>query len=159
MNYYLWIDEQQKGPFTKAQVRALFDQAQITGQTYIKQSSEGAWDLQVDDFPDILQDEWSAPKVNLSIVEHVQKLRAQTAYSVARSLIRLTAAIWIIGVWAGVIFFGFLPWQNGDQQVTWFVLTAGIALIQSLVIIGLAQFAGAILDAADGILDLSRRQK
>ena len=81
----------------------------------------------------------------------IQKLRSKSHYQVARSMIRWTAGFAILALVIGAATFIFTgPYDTLKAYV------AALALLQIGGIIGLAQFAQAMLDGADAVVSIAQ---
>lgn len=153
MNYFIWQSECEAGPYTQNQLRELWRTGAVTGASKYRLADSGDW-LDCSDLEELLEaDEPISPPP--SAANFLSALRGNSNYAVARSMIRLTCAFWIIGLWSIFIFGTLLPrLQGSGDSIVW---PAVIALLQTFGLIGLAQFAMAVTDAADCLVDMARR--
>jgi hypothetical protein len=89
---------------------------------------------------------------NTAIPGHLKELRAASRYGLARNMILWTAAFAIVGLVA--------LWVDSLARldVAAIVVTGGILLLKMGGVIGLAQFAQAMLDMADAVVETARQQ-
>ncbi len=79
-NYYLWINEQESGPFTSVDVAAMVDRGEISVATLTRKNQEADWDGLENFMPEIHRTlNWKKEAENVRKQAHEEGLLSPTA--------------------------------------------------------------------------------
>jgi len=91
MDYYLYINDEQKGPFTLAQIQSMWRSGNITGQTLYWQQGFDEW-FPLSTMIDLLEPP-QAPVVQTQPMAHVTKSTPSDALGIVIMLLPLASAV------------------------------------------------------------------
>jgi hypothetical protein len=167
--YYVWTGERATGPFTLAQLRALWKAGSITGDMAFKYRAEEEWVGTLSDLAEKLDDNVATEqaKVRAAVkaanpkalnTKRIEEVRKSTCYSTLRAVVNVMAILYVL---AGAIYAGFWLLQI-DHGTFPALVCIGLAVMTIFLSIILAaawkQGSQLLIDIADILVEGSRQR-